>query len=250
VVVADTGAAATPENGLTTDAVAVGHLSNAVTTGRLAILHVCVPAEIPFTVYVVPVTCTPLLVPGPPTMYVLTPVAAFHVSFTVPSSIWSALKPVGSEYVNAVRVPVGDLFTAITPPFSVGTVGEIVPVAPDGAGDGAGTTRLPPGSVAIVGGGCGGPVTRTPPGKAGAVVPAGAGTAIGAGGFNPSWLTDWGAGGDGTAPPRTKFHEHVTVEVVPGGAPGKFADNPCGAEPVMLDGVAAPSITGNVHSST
>jgi len=57
-------------------------------------------------------------------------------------------------------------------------------------------------------------------------------------------------GAEDTAPPRTKFHEHVTVEVVPGGAPGKFADNPCGAEPVMLVSVAAPSITGNVHSST
>ena len=59
---------------------------------------------------------------------------------------------------------------------------------------------------------------------------------------------DGGAGGD--PPPRTKFHEHVTVEDVPGGAPGKFAGNADGAEPVMLACVAAPSITGNGHSST
>jgi hypothetical protein len=40
------------------------------------------------------------------------------------------------------------------------------------------------------------------------------------------------------------------VEVVPGGAPGKFGDVADGLEPAMVTCVAAPSTTGNGHSST
>jgi hypothetical protein len=49
-------------------------------------------------------------------------------------------------------------------------------------------------------------------------------------------------GGGGAAPPRTKFHEHMPVEDVPGGAPGKFGDAADGLEPAMVTCVAAPSI--------
>jgi hypothetical protein len=97
------------------------------------------------------------------------------------------------------------------------------------------TVAVPPGKLAI---GEGFTVT-VPPGK----------LAIGEG-FTVAVPPGKLAIGEGFAPPRTKFHEQVTVEDVPGGAPGKFADSPCGAEPVMLVCVAVPSITGNGHSST
>jgi hypothetical protein len=61
---------------------------------------------------------------------------------------------------------------------------------------------------------------------------------------------DSGDGSGGAAPPRTKFHEHVPLEDVPGGAPGKFGAIADGPEPLMLACVAGASIAGNGHSST
>jgi hypothetical protein len=61
---------------------------------------------------------------------------------------------------------------------------------------------------------------------------------------------DKGDGGGGAEPPRTKCHEHVPVEAVAGGAPGKFGAIADGPEPLMVGCVAAPSIAGNGHSST